>query len=573
MNRLTFLAFTVALGTLSSSAAVAAPPAGGAQFQWRWVYGPCNFQADKSVDELVAMMQRAHKDGYTGLMVNDRKFNQIEGRPENYYRNLKRVRKVADELGLELIPAVADIGYSNGLLAHNPNLAEGLPVKDCEMVVRQGRATMANTENFFPSGGFEEPAGDGGQRLSGWDLVDGWGKSTFYDKSVKHSGGSSLRMENFRLGNKDGDCRIYQKLKLKPWHQYHVSLWIKTQDLSKPQAVLVAVLTDQRSLSHSNLKVKSTQDWTEHHIVFNTLEATEVRFSTGIWGGAGGTIWLDDLSLRETAGVNMLRREGCPVRVTSEDGATEYAEGRDFQKWEDPKLGVVPWAGSYEVWHAEPPLVLATGSRIKEGQKLKVSYYHTVVIYDEQVACCLRHEQVFRIIEDQVTQLHKYLAPRKWMLWYDELRVVGQCELCTRDHQTAGQVLAENVKRVTAIIRKVDPQAEIFVWSDMFDPDHNAVANYYLAGSTLAGSWEGLDPAIRVVNWNHDKADASLKFFADRGHKQILAGYYDSSNWQKQLDGWLAAAAKVKGVEGIMYTTWAQQYDDLEAFAKEAFKP
>jgi hypothetical protein len=37
--------------------------------------------------------------------------------------------------------------------------------------------------------------------------------------------------------------------------------------------------------------------------------------------------------------------------------------------------------------------------------------------------------------------------------------------------------------------------------------------------------------------------------------------------------GWRAAAAKVQGVEGIMYTTWRNNYKDLEEFARLATAP
>jgi hypothetical protein len=66
--------------------------------------------------------------------------------------------------------------------------------------------------------------------------------------------------------------------------------------------------------------------------------------------------------------------------------------------------------------------------------------------------------------------------------------------------------------------------------------------------------------------WNFGKRDDSLKFFADCGHRQIIAGYYDAG--PDQIKPWLESAAKVKGVIGLMYTTWANKYDDLEAFAK-----
>ena len=101
----------------------------------------------------------------------------------------------------------------------------------------------------------------------------------------------------------------------------------------------------------------------------------------------------------------------------------------------------------------------------------------------------------------------------------------------------------------------------------MFDPHHNAVKDYYLVHGDLAGSWNGLDKNIIFVNWNFDKRDQSLKFFADLGHKQVIAGYYDDdvANTRK----WLDSAAKVNGVVGIMYTTWKHNYDDLERFANE----
>jgi hypothetical protein len=73
---------------------------------------------------------------------------------------------------------------------------------------------------------------------------------------------------------------------------------------------------------------------------------------------------------------------------------------------------------------------------------------------------------------------------------------------------------------------------------------------------------------VVIVNWNFGKRNESLKFFADRGHKQVLAGYYDAK--PQQIKQWLEAAAKVKGVEGVMYTTWKRNFADIEEFAKAA---
>ena len=85
-----------------------------------------------------------------------------------------------------------------------------------------------------------------------------------------------------------------------------------------------------------------------------------------------------------------------------------------------------------------------------------------------------------------------------------------------RSGKSAGQTLAENVRRCIEVIHKVNPDARLAIWSDMFDPHHNAVKDYYLVSGDLAGSWEGLPKEILVVNWNHDQAAKSLGFFAQR---------------------------------------------------------
>ena len=121
---------------------------------------------------------------------------------------------------------------------------------------------------------------------------------------------------------------------------------------------------------------------------------------------------------------------------------------------------------------------------------------------------------------------------------------------------TAGQLLAHNAERCRMIIKSVAPDAEVIDWSDMFDPYHNAVDKYYLVGSTLEKSWEGLDRSVIVANWNHGKAKESVKSFADRGQRQVLAAYYDTDDVNGELDGWFQAAAGVPGVQGFIYTTW-----------------
>src|SRR5262249_2143639 len=156
--------------------------------------------------------------------------------------------------------------------------------------------------------------------------------------------------------------------------------------------------------------------------------------------------------------------------------------------------------------------------------------------------------------------------PKTFFMSHDEIRVAGWCRSCQAAGKTPGELLADNGRRCVEILKEVSPQARVVVWSDMFDPNHNAVGHYYLVNGTLDGSWKGLPGEVVIGNWNGGKAAASLKWFADRGHPQIIAGYYDDG--LDNLKKWDAAARGVRGVTGFMYTTWQHKYDYLEAYGK-----
>jgi hypothetical protein len=287
----------------------------------------------------------------------------------------------------------------------------------------------------------------------------------------------------------------------------------------------------------------------------------------GFWGEGKGTIWVDDLAIEELALVNILRREGCPLVVKSGDGMTTYEEGRDFEPVVDSKLGRVPWEGEFEFDHAGPTIRITSRSRIKNGDRLRVSWYHPVITHGSQIMCCLSEPKLEKILADQARRLNELFHPKTFFMSHDEIRVANWCLACQKRKLTPGQLLAENAKRCTSILKTVNPQARIVVWSDMFDPHHNAVDNYYLVNGSLKGSWEGLARDVMIANWNGGKAAESLKFFADRGHSQVIAGYYDGDDLTNFKE-WDSAARGVKGVAGFMYTTWQAKYGLLEKYGQ-----
>lgn len=532
-------------------------------YQDRWFYAMFNLQVADQADQLIRLIDRASKAGYNGMVLADYKLNVLDRVPDFYFKNLARVRAAADRAGIEVIPAVFPIGYSSGLLTHDVDLAEGLPVKDGRFVVRDGVARLAADPAPLANGGLEQTRGD---RFTGFSFQDDPGRKTFADRDVVHGGKVSCRMENFRSGAHH-NCRLTQRLRLRPHSAYRFSAWVKTKELQRAgNFKLLALGGKGRTLSYEEGELKPTEDWKEISIVFNTLDETEVGLYAGVWDGRSGTVWVDDLRLDQLGLTNILRRPGCPLVVTSGDGKTVYAEGKDFAPVRDDKLGRVPWAGEYSFAHAGPDIRLTADSRIKDGDELRVSWYHPIKTHSFQVMCCLSEPRLYELLEQQAKLIHKHLAPRTWFFSHDEVRVANWCKACQDSGKTPGAQLADNVARCTRIVRSIDPKARLVVWSDMFDPHHNAVDRYYLVNGTLKGSWEGLPRDMVIANWNGHDTAASLKFFAGRGHRQVIAGFYDAdaADFRRRT----AAAAGQEGVNGFMYTTWQHDFSKLEEYGR-----
>ncbi len=553
---------------LASSSGLAQNTALAEKLVDRWVYLSVNLQGEREPDHALSILRRAKAAGYNGILLADYKFHVLDRVVDRYFKNIKAVRILADELGLEIIPAVAPFGYSNGILAHNPNLAEELPVKDLPMVASKGIAIIDTRWKPLANGSFEKYDKD---KAIGWDYQDGPGSLSFIDTKVKHTGNASLRLEHLSsVEPKNGVGRLIHKVHGKAWRQYHASIWIKSDAFEKSNEVrLMAISPSGRTLSHSFVGVKPTQDWTLHHSVFNSLDNDDFTFYCGVWGGTTGKIWFDDVRLEEVPFVNLLRRDDCPL-VVADENDKPYEEGKDFAQLSDPRLGNVPWEGEYEVFHEPPRLTILSGSRIADGAKLKVSYYHTATIYEGQVPAALNHPDVFRIVDKQVRGVERLLSPKSYMLSHDEIRIGNWGSAAHREARTAGNALADNMRQTVRLVRDINPKARLCTWNDMFDPHHNAVEGpYYLVNGSWKGSWEGLEPGMTILNWNSEKADESLAFFEQRGCPQILAGYYDGD--PKSIGTWLKKAKDLKTLRGVMYTTWVNKYDDLEAFARVAW--
>ena len=96
----------------------------------------------------------------------------------------------------------------------------------------------------------------------------------------------------------------------------------------------------------------------------------------------------------------------------------------------DEKLGMVPYAGEYEFSHEGAPLRISRGSRIKEGERLLVSWYHPVIVHGNQVMCCPSEPKVVELLRDQARRVNELFEPKTFFMSHDEIRVLNWDRSC-----------------------------------------------------------------------------------------------------------------------------------------------
>ena len=539
----------------------------------RWLGAYCNMTSDDQVAAQIARMEQAARDGYNGIQLNDSKWvkwDLLGDGYEHYLSNVKKVRDAATRLNQKIMAVVAPIGYSNDLLVRDLNLAEGLPAKDVPFVVKDG-ALAPVAEQLVVNGDFE--ANDGKARAEGWYFDDRGGCSI--DTGVKHGGNASVRVEA-----RGGRMRINQTIKVAPWRYYTVSIWIKAEGMQGKEVISISPLgKDGRLLNWQRVQadkdtfgLKEKQDWVRIVHTFNTLDNDSINLYVGTWATKNGTFWLDDIAIEPAGLCNVLRREGCPLSITSLDGGTVYEEDKDVEKVVDPSLGL----NRLYTYHAPPAIRIVPGGRLKEGDRVLISYYHPAVTAWGQVTCCFSDPKMKEILKWHFEQVHKFVRPDEYLLSHDEVRVQGWDRSCHNAGKTGGEMLANNIKWCIDTLRKEDAGKPIWVLNDLFDPNHNAHKEMYhlVAGPTgWWGSWEGLPADVGVLNWNGGDdqkiRQATLRFFAERGHRQVLCGYYDVPHEKvgPNIVRWLQDAQTVGAkVTGVAYCTFGNNWQEMETF-------
>lgn len=543
-----------------------------------------NMVVDKPEDLLV-LVDRAKAKGANIVKFSDTKLNRFglgESPGAEWESRMQAFVAGVKERDMELILNTVTIGYCSSIIASDPNLATGYPIENQQLRVTGNTLTPVNSATI-ENGGFEfSTAND----PDVWQFQDAAGVRTFIDTSVKRSGNASFRAEA-----RDGESsRIFTTFNVKPFHQYTLKFWIKTENLSA--ANLLALVRNgnnkERSLTNQNLSVERDRgdggrayfsspdelnlDWTEIKIAFNSLDASEVNLGLTVFGGRSGRVWFDDVTIEDTPTLNWLVRDDLPISLVNQTTGTSLEQGADVVSIEDPNLGRIPFEGSFETYHAPPVVTLASNDNLANGDIVNLSGYHAGVTARGQTACSWNNQALFARMKQIHETLEAAYSSTGYLLNYDEIRNGGY-EPSDLEFSTSGAALAASIERAYSDLFAIAPNAKHYFWSDMVDPFHNAKANYYQVNNTLEGSWLTLDPSrVTLVTWWEgqkitDIAPDSLQFFADLGFEQILGAFYDA-DVQDNFNRWQTAAQGVPGILGGLYASWTSppNYSRIEAF-------
>jgi len=608
MNSINNLILTLILGAfwLVANSQTNLPVKKIDELEYRLLYTRPNFYKTNELDLYINLLDRAANVCYNGVVVQDNRFGYLDslGRLDSvYFKNLDSFLIRAKSLGLDVFPQAATfVGHQ--LLKHNPNLAEGLPVKNAPFIVKQDGADKVLCPNdIFPllNGNFES--------ITDEKYFDNWNIHQDSLNIMVHKSENNTSVLFSRINDPDGQLKIQQAINVIPFRNYHLSVKLKVNNFSNINGVGVSIyeISKNKRVLHYNrplslscneeptvncqlLPLDSVKNntWVKYDFTFNTLESTELIIALGSWGGGTGQLWWDDLKIEPAGFNNILKREDQSVEVIVKKDNAIIIEGENIDPIIDPLLY---GPEGFRMWH-EQPIIKVRNNSLQFGDELTIDYFHAGFIHNGISGPSLLHPEIFKVTQKQLDSTYTIWARQNmfkgWFLGHDEIRLHNWENDPPNDTlKTPAKNLEKNFNKIYDQAKAIKSDATIMVWNDMFDPLSNGkqesqleypyffVNGYWGRDSTANGRPDtGIPKDVIIVNWNKGdniRIDAA-KFFANNKHSQILAGYYDpeikgnyyTDNWLRELE-----IAKITGIKGIMYTTWQDNFSDLEDWAMQ----
>jgi hypothetical protein len=525
--------------------------AGETSLQDKWVFSFGYRRNHENVEQIKSLIETSDDHGLNGIVLSSFGLDRVSAWSGQDHAYFQEILDLCDEKNIELIPAGFSVGYGTGALASDRNFVAAVPVK-IRLIAGDGMLRPVGAGRNFIKNSDLEIFKD--KRLDSFVYHDKPGKISFADGDTYFSGGTSLRFENF-TASRHGHGRLMQEIELQAGCSYMFTIMIKTENLNPSSSLKLLVYKNDRRLTSVNPMMETTQDWTKATLEFVSREKQTVRFYAGCWGATSGRFWLDDMRVVEHGSLaSIVRREGAPLELTDVRRRKTFEEGVDFEEiTNDPNMQVIR---------------LLPGTRIEDGRELILSFYKTSGVarpWGKQVSLCMSNPGLYAYWEKEARALYAIHPFKKFLLSMDEIRNGGGCELCRKSGKSMAQILGDCITKQCEILKSLDPDIEVYIWSDMLDPYHNARDNYYNVVGDFTGSWKYVPKELVIFCWYHKIRDQSLRFFSNKGFRTAGASYYDADDLSNSRD-WLASLERTPGAVGIMYTSWQQKYELLGEF-------
>ena len=223
----------------------------------------------------------------------------------------------------------------------------------------------------------------------------------------------------------------------------------------------------------------------------------------------------------------------------------------------------------YQIIGVEPPVI----KRIDDGRIPKNGMvYMDADIVDRRThrffKPCVSEEAVYEEFEKNIKNTIELLHPKKIHVNHDELGILNSDSRCIKRSKKDYQLVAEQINRMRAIIKKCDPNVEMIMWADAVNPYHNA------AIKKLEKVCDLLEKDIIMAHWYYtaenfeqvDRVELGAKFFLEKGFRMYGSPWDHLANhqvWEEVLK----VNCDDRNFWGLMHTQWGGRNNGLSQTA------
>jgi hypothetical protein len=206
---------------------------------------------------------------------------------------------------------------------------------------------------------------------------------------------------------------------------------------------------------------------------------------------------------------------------------------------------------------------------IRENSRLKVSYYRSYVMGHDQVCACMAAPEIYEIWKREIGLIEQLLHPKAYFLSMDEIRQGGYCDLCSKEDMAS--LLGRCITNQYKIINYISPNAKVYLWGDMLDPNMGATSYYCMTRGGFSNSWQYVPKEIIPVVWDYNNRDKSLSHFKKTGFIPMVSIRVDENVSTDRFNAWKKSLNSSNNKPAIMYTTWHHDYSHFKIFGETFF--